>query len=76
MKTKLTILQFIAKHGEEKTAFKLLDKHIISLYGLSILDLPDTCNPEKREHSFSLTYAKKAVNEAEKNFETAKKLWL
>jgi hypothetical protein len=33
-------------------------------------------NPEKREHSFSLTYAKKAVNEAEKNFETAKKLWL
>jgi len=33
-------------------------------------------NPDKREHSFSLTYAKKAVNEAEKNLETAKKLWL
>jgi hypothetical protein len=33
-------------------------------------------NPDKREHSFSLTYAKKAVNEAEKNFEIAKKLWL
>lgn len=30
----------------------------------------------KKEHSYSLTYAKKAVNEAEKNFETAKKLWL
>ena len=32
-------------------------------------------NPGKREHSFSLTYAKKAVNEAEKNLEIAKKLW-
>jgi hypothetical protein len=29
----------------------------------------------KREHSFSLTYAKKEVNEAEKNLEMAKKLW-
>ena len=29
-------------------------------------------NPDKREHSFSLTYAKKAVNEAEKNLEIAK----
>lgn len=28
-----------------------------------------------REHSFTLTYAKKAVNEAEKNLATAKKLW-
>jgi len=28
-----------------------------------------------REHSYSLTYAKKAVNEAEKNLTTAKKLW-
>jgi hypothetical protein len=42
MKAALTILQFIAKHGEEKTAFKLLDKRVIDLYGLSILDLPDT----------------------------------
>ena len=32
-------------------------------------------NPDKREHSFSLTYAKKAVNEAKKNLEIAKKLW-
>ena len=32
-------------------------------------------NPDKREHSFSLTYAKKSVNEAEKNLATAKKLW-
>ena len=29
----------------------------------------------ERSHSFSLTYAKKAVNEAVKNLETAKKLW-
>ena len=28
-----------------------------------------------REHSFSLTYAKKEVNEMAKNLETAKKLW-
>lgn len=32
-------------------------------------------NPDKREHSFSLTYAKKALNEAIKNLEIAKKLW-
>ncbi len=32
-------------------------------------------NPDKREHSFSLTYAKKAVNEATKNLELAKRLW-
>lgn len=29
----------------------------------------------ERTHSFSLTYAKKAVNEAEKNLELAKRLW-
>lgn len=28
-----------------------------------------------RQHSFSLTYAKKELNEAEKNLQTAKKLW-
>lgn len=28
-----------------------------------------------RQHSFTLTYAKKDLNEAEKNLETAKKLW-
>lgn len=32
-------------------------------------------HPEKREHSFSLTYAKKDVNELEKKLATAKKLW-
>lgn len=42
MKKQLTILEFISKHGEEKTAFKLLDERVISLYGLSLLDLPDT----------------------------------
>jgi hypothetical protein len=42
MKTPLTILEFIAKHGEEKTAFKLIDKRVTSILGLSILDLPDT----------------------------------
>jgi len=29
----------------------------------------------KREHSFLLTYAKKAVNDAQNNFDLAKKLW-
>ena len=29
-----------------------------------------------RDHSFTLTYAKKALNEAEKNLALAKKLWL
>lgn len=29
----------------------------------------------RREHSYSVSYAKKAVNEAEKNLTTAKKLW-
>jgi len=29
----------------------------------------------ERRHSYSLTYAKKAVNEAEKNLEIAKRLW-
>lgn len=28
-----------------------------------------------REHMYSLTYAKKAVNEAQKNYDLAKKLW-
>lgn len=28
-----------------------------------------------REHAYSLTYAKKAVNEAQKNYDLAKKLW-
>ena len=32
-------------------------------------------NPEKREHSFSLTYAKKEVNEIEKKLQLANKLW-
>lgn len=32
-------------------------------------------NPAKRVHSYSLTYAKKAVNEAEKNLAVAKRLW-
>jgi hypothetical protein len=29
----------------------------------------------ERSHSFSLTYAKKEVNEAEKNIQIAKRLW-
>lgn len=29
-----------------------------------------------RSHSYSLTYAKKAVNDAQKNFDMAKRLWL
>jgi glutathione synthase/RimK-type ligase-like ATP-grasp enzyme len=42
METALTLKEFIAKHGEEKTAFKLVDKRIESIFGLSIFDLPDT----------------------------------
>lgn len=42
METALTLKEFIAKHGEEKTAFKLVDKRIESIFGLSIYDLPDT----------------------------------
>ena len=30
----------------------------------------------ERHHSYSLTYAKKEVNEIEKNLELAKRLWL
>lgn len=36
-------------------------------------DLKD--NPEKRQHSYDLTYAKKAVNEFKKKVEIAEKLW-
>ncbi|MCW9716860.1 DUF3560 domain-containing protein [Avibacterium sp. 21-599] len=32
-------------------------------------------NPEKREHSYSLTYAKKKVNELAKKVELAQRLW-
>lgn len=32
-------------------------------------------NPEKRTHSYSLTYAKKAVNELKKQVEIAERLW-
>lgn len=32
-------------------------------------------NPEKRTHSYSLTYAKKAVNELKKKVEIANELW-
>lgn len=32
-------------------------------------------HPEKREHAFSLTYAKKAVNELEKKVQLAQRLW-
>ena len=36
-------------------------------------DLKD--NPEKRQHSYELTYAKKEVNELKKKVEIAMKLW-
>jgi hypothetical protein len=42
MKTALTLKEYILKHGVEKTAFKLIDKRIESILGISILDLPDT----------------------------------
>ena len=43
MKTPLTILEFIAEHGEEKTAYKLIDNQVQRIFGLSLSDLPDTC---------------------------------
>ena len=39
----MTILQFIAEHGEEKTAYKLIDNQVQRIFGLSLSDLPDTC---------------------------------
>jgi hypothetical protein len=42
MKTPLTVKEYIAKHGEEKTALKLIDNRVESIFGLSIFDLPDT----------------------------------
>ena len=44
MKTPLTVLKFIAEHGEEKTAYKLIDKQVSRIFGLSLSDLPDTCD--------------------------------
>lgn len=42
MKTSLTVKEYISKHGAEKTAFKLIDKRIENILGISLLDLPDT----------------------------------
>jgi hypothetical protein len=39
----MTILEFIAKHGEEKTAYKLIDNQVQRLFCLGLSDLPDTC---------------------------------
>jgi hypothetical protein len=39
----MTILQFIAEHGEEKTAYKLINNQVLRIFGLSLSDLPDTC---------------------------------
>ena len=39
----MTILEFIAEHGEEKTAYKLINNQVIRIFGLSLSDLPDTC---------------------------------
>jgi len=42
MKTSLTVKEFIANHGVEKTAFKLIDNRVVDILGISIYDLPDT----------------------------------
>ena len=39
----MTILEFIAEHGEEKTAYKLINNQVQRIFGLSLSDLPDTC---------------------------------
>jgi hypothetical protein len=44
MKKPLTVLEFIAEHGEEKTAYKLIDKQVSRIFGLGLSDLPDTCD--------------------------------
>ena len=38
----MTILEFIATHGEEKTAYKLIDNQVQRIFGLGLSDLPDT----------------------------------
>jgi len=43
MKTQLTVKEYIRKHGEEKTAYKLADNRVKRILGLSLTDLPDTC---------------------------------
>lgn len=43
MKTQLTLKEYIRKHGEEKTAYKLVDNRVKRILGLSISDIPDTC---------------------------------
>jgi len=43
MKTQLTLKEYIRKHGEEKTAYKLADNRVKRILGLSISDIPDTC---------------------------------
>ena len=40
----MTVLEFIATHGEEKTAYKLIDRQVQRIFGLSLSDLPDTCD--------------------------------
>lgn len=40
----MTVLEFIAEHGEEKTAYKLIDNQVQRIFGLSLSDLPDTCD--------------------------------
>lgn len=44
MKNALTILEYIAKHGAEKTAYKLIDNQVQRIFGLNLSDLPDTCD--------------------------------
>jgi hypothetical protein len=44
MKAALTVLEFIAEHGEEKTAYKLIDKQVSRIFGLNLSNLPDTCD--------------------------------
>ena len=39
----MTILEFISKHGEEKTAYKLIDNQVKRVFYLGLSDLPDTC---------------------------------
>lgn len=66
-KSRASVINLSMPESVDYYAFKLEQcKKIHQMY----LD-----HPEKREHAYSLTYAKKDVNEAQKNYDIALKLW-
>lgn len=81
-------LDRVAKEREERAKYWAVKKDLINIsmpesidyytYELERLESEHKRlleHPELRSHAYSLTYAKKAVNDAKKNLETAIKLW-